>query len=130
MPAINTHATTTVAAPLKANVTRGCELSHALRRTGSSTRIFVSQAASTVRTTIAMRARGVSASATTNGAKTSSGQCHRYTEYEMPPTNCIGRARSARDGAQRACGTRAWMTASAPSTGTSAAEPGNGVFVL
>jgi len=48
----------------------------------------------------------------------------------MSPRNCAGLIRRIRAGDQRAAGIPAWMTASAPTTGTIAAQPGNAVSVL
>ena len=66
-------------------------------------------------------------SPSTNGVRTMSGQCHRYSEYDMSPTSCVGRKRTNGAGDHRPRTGPAAMTASAPATGSAAAYPGNGV---
>ena len=60
-------------------------------------------------------------------AMTSNGQCHRYQEYEMRPTCSIGGVPSRRTGPFLPAVAPAAITAAAPSTGQSAADPGKGV---
>ena len=57
----------------------------------------------------------------TDGAMMMSGQCHRYSEYEMSPTNCAGRIASTRVGYHQRSWFDAMITAAAPSVGTAAA---------
>src|SRR5690625_3450901 len=57
-------------------------------------------------------------------AATTSGQCHRYNEYDSPPSHTAGRQESSLAG-PGAPGTKpAAMTAAVPRVGNSAAEPG------
>ena len=80
VPLTSTPATSAIAATLQANVIRGWEASQALRRTGSSMSTFVIQPSRIVSTMTATRVSSRPGSTRTKGAKTSSGQCQRYTE--------------------------------------------------
>ena len=53
-----------------------------------------------------------------------SGQCQRYTEYETSPNHCTP---GTRYHSMWLC---AAMTRTAPSTGTAACQPGNGVRLV
>jgi hypothetical protein len=56
------------------------------------------------------------------------GQCQRYHEYDTRPTTCKGVVLKIRTGPRACSGAPpAAMIAAAPSTGTNAAVPGNGV---
>jgi hypothetical protein len=60
-------------------------------------------------------------------APTSSGQCHRYSEYDRPPTNWADRPVSRRPTRSAGRPVPAAITAAVPSVGSAAADPGNGV---
>ncbi len=49
-----------------------------------------------------------------------SGQCQRYSEYEMSPTNCAGRSARRRVGYHQRSVLDAAITAAAPSVGIAA----------
>lgn len=58
------------------------------------------------------------------------GQCHRYTAYEIRPSQRSGRSVRTRDGAVSPWPMPAAMTIPVPSVGSSAAMPGNGVVAV
>ena len=96
------------------------------RRTGSSSRAYVSQARPRATTDSRSRPSRPGSPPSARGASTRTGQCHRYQPYESRPS-----VRMA--GAPSSVPTRvvppvpAATTAAVPSTGSSAAVPGNGV---
>src|SRR5207302_6330270 len=61
------------------------------------------------------------------GASTSTGQCHRYHEYEIRPIARIPDTDRTRPHPCDGAPTPAPITSAAPSTGSSAAIPGYGV---
>ncbi len=68
------------------------------------------------------------AAPTAAAGSTRRGQCHRYSEYEMPPTQRIGRTANRRD--SRVAGLRAArraITSAAPHDRDEGGRPGNGV---
>ena len=75
------------------------------------------------------RAASGSGPATAAG-RTSSGQCHRYSEYEMRPRKRAGRQPSSRAGRLAWPAIPGSIASAQPSVGSSAATPGKGVSVL
>ena len=83
-----------------------------------------SSSESTLRITPCQTASGWPTFAATN---TSTGQCHRYHEYESFPITWKGRCASVAAGPRRESIVPAAISAAAPPAGTSAATPGNTV---
>ena len=99
-----------------------------VKRIGSSTHRFVAQAATIVNTRIATRQPSPSSCPRANGRITIGGQCHRYIEYEISPSVCVGRQRMTGAGDRTPRGSPAQITSRVATTGTIAAVPGNGVL--
>jgi hypothetical protein len=113
-----------------ARLRRGRDRSRGENRTGSSTIFTVARARSPLMAVIARFCPSPSAWPATAGPRTSSGQCHRYQEYDTFPPSCRGRRASTVAGPQRGAAQPAATTAAVPPTGSSAAVPGNGVDAL
>src|SRR6516164_11054450 len=97
-------------------------------RTGRSTRTKVAVATAKLSAATPRFWPSDSACPTAAGTRMRSGQCQRYHEYDTRPTTCMGDVRSTRTGPRPRSGAPpAAMIAAAPSTGTKAAVPGNGV---
>src|SRR5580700_755682 len=103
-------------------------------RAGFSMTLKVTNAAASDKATTARRCGQLRAWPRIIGAMTSIGQCHRYHEYDTRPPNCKGRSPSSTPAppapAPPAAAQPQPMTTAAPATGSAAAEPGYGVWLL
>ena len=124
--AMPTPTTAAGAASPAASVTRGRRTCSVERRSGSSTQRNVSHAGSSDASATAPRPQPGSGPSATP-ANTSTGQCQTYQAYDTRPTQRTGRSVSARVGPACRSLVPAAISATAPSVGTSAAGPGNGV---
>src|SRR5258707_757985 len=119
-----TQTATAVAAPPTARLSRRERRTGAANRTGFSTKRRVSTASPADTRTAANLSASPSGWPSNAGASTSTGQCHRYHEYDTRPIAPIGdnartRPHPCVDAAQPAP-----ITSTAPSVGSTAAVPG------
>jgi hypothetical protein len=129
VPTAATAATVVSPAP-RARLRPSRARSQGENRTGSSTSFTVAAASrplAAARPRLRPSPRGWPATA---GARISSGQCHRYQEYDSLPPAWRGRQPSRRLGPNLGAAQPAASTAAVPPTGNSAAVPGNGVDAL
>jgi hypothetical protein len=93
-------------------------------RTGSSTNLHESSESASANTTHTSPSASERSRPAADAVMTSTGQCHRYAEYEREPSHCAGAALSTAS-TDHAAEVPPRSTRSVATTGTSAHGPGN-----
>src|SRR5580693_2086439 len=122
------HAAPPLAAPATTRLALADRRRAAANRPGFSTRCMVITA-SPADTSVAANLPGSPAGSPSNsGISSSTGQCHRYHEYETRPTARIAGWHNTRPAPMAPVAQPPPITSAVPSTGMSAAVPGYGVL--
>ncbi len=100
----------------------------AANRPGFSTRCSVSPASPAATTTAASRPGSPAGRPSSGGSRSNTGQCQRYHEYDTRPTPRIAGRHNNRPTPSPLVTLPLPITSAVPSTGSSAAVPGNGVL--
>src|SRR5258707_12892325 len=125
-----THTATAVATPPSARLRPGEPRTAVANRNGFSMKRKVSTASPPETSAAATLAASPSGWPSNAGASSSTGQCHKYHEYEIRPIARIGDNPSTRPHPCNGVAHPAPITSAAPTVGNSAAIPGYSVVAL